>query len=103
MQAGKVHSEMEVVVSGANTQTVIVDTADKWKLKHYLLTFPRAKIQLVVDYESFFIGLNDRSRFVDILRIKKNEKIFNIDGEIKYLNLTRCYYGEFQNQGFALI
>ena len=45
----------------------------------------------------------ERSRLVDILRHKKNEKIFNIDGEIKYLNLTRCYYGEFQNQGFALI
>ena len=31
-----------------------------------------------------FIGLNDRSRLVDILRHKQNEKIFNIDGEIKY-------------------
>ena len=31
-----------------------------------------------------FIDLNDRYHLVDILRLKKNEKILNIDKEIKY-------------------
>ena len=45
----------------------------------------------------------ERSYLVDILRNKKNKKILIVDGEIKYWNLTLCYYGEFQNQGCALI
>ena len=49
------------------------------------------------------ISLNDRSNLEDILRPKKNGKISIIDGEIKYWNLTQCYYGESQNQGCALI
>ena len=31
-----------------------------------------------------FIGLNDRSHSVDIITVKKNEKLLNIDGEISY-------------------
>ena len=44
-----------------------------------------------------FVGLSDRSHLVDILRAKKNERIFNIDGEINYWNLTRCYYVRFSD------
>ena len=44
----------------------------------------------------------ERSCLVDILTHKKMKKILIIDGDIKYWNLARCYYGESQNQGCAL-
>ena len=42
-----------------------------------------------------FIGLIDRSHLVDIFRHKKNGKIFIIDGEINYWNLTRATMVDF--------